>query len=147
MSTLGVAPLHVVLVMALSAAVVLLLAAVILLSTRINQPGEGARIADIGGDSRIVVTIDDGAKKLGGVGVCVGARLGAQGTLDSRCDVTDYERGEVRFNVKAGKYYIYLDLRSMDEFSFDPKLDKRNLEIEVLPLSTNEVGFMVTPRR
>lgn len=137
---LGVASFCVVSVIALSAAVVLLF-------SRINQPGESARIADIRGDNKVVVTIDDGTKKLGGVGVCIGARLGAQGgTPDSRCSVTDYESGEVHFDVKAGKYYIYPDLRSMDEFSLDPKLDKRNLEIEVLPGSTNEVRFMMTPR-
>ncbi len=64
-----------------------------------------------------------------------------------RCSVTDYESGEMHFNVKAGRYYVYPDLRSMDELSLDPKLDKRKLEIEVLPGSTNEVGFMMTPRR
>ena len=83
-----------------------------------------------------------------GVGVCISARIQVprDDAPDMICGVTD-TGGKTAFKVRPGKYYIYLDLRSRDEFSFDPSFPGERVEWEVLPQSTNEIELMITPKR
>ncbi len=81
------------------------------------------------------------------VGLCITSRIQVprDDAPDMICSGTD-QNGEGTFEVKPGKYYIYFDLRTRDEYDFDPKFPHEYIEIEVLPQSTNEIEFMVTTK-
>ncbi len=115
---------------------------------------EGSRqssqpVGGIGGPETVQITASNGeGGGTWGVGVCISAGIPVprDGAPDVTCSVTD-AGGRTAFKVKPGKYYIYLDLRSRDEFNFDPKFPVERMEWEVLPQSTNEIELLITPKR
>ncbi len=106
-------------------------------------------IEGIAGLETVNITTADGeGGKTAFVGLCISARIQPprDDAPDMICGLTDSD-GRGAFNVKPGKYYIYLDLRSRDEYNLDPKYPHGYVEWEVLPQSINELEFMVTPKR
>ncbi|MCL4369921.1 MAG: hypothetical protein M1380_03305, partial [Chloroflexi bacterium] len=109
-----------------------------------SQPAESIR-----GAETVKITASNGeGGGTPGAGICITARVQVprDDAPDMMCGVTDGD-GKVAFRVRPGKYYIYLDLRSRDEYSFDPKFPKEYVEWEVLPQSTNEIEVMITPEK
>ncbi len=110
----------------------------------------GVRPAEsIGGTETVRVTASNGeGGGTAGAGLCISASVQPphDNLPDMRCGVTGTD-GKLAFEVKPGRYYILLDLRSRDEFDFDPKYPNGYVEWEVLPQSTNQLEFMVTRKR
>ncbi len=127
---------------------VVLLGLAFLVFTSSGNHSAARQAESIKGNETVRVTVvNDGGKPQFGVGLCITSRIQVprDDVADMICGVTDSD-GRVSYNVKPGKYYLYFDLRTRDEYRFDPKYPNERIEWEVLPQSTNEIRFMVTSK-